>query len=146
MKPSYVFLAGVLLAACAPTDVSPSPSGLAANQAVTTTIPTQFQGTWTPNSEGKNLPGMENPTVIGATTWQGHESYGKVQSVRSNAPNDITISVAMTGEGAAVGGSEAPAPVGRGPRAHRVRFERPVRVYPLPGSVTRTPWFEPPLA
>ena len=99
MKPSYVFLAGVLLAACAPTDVSPSPSGLAANQVVTTTVPTQFQGTWTPNSEGKNLPGMENPTVIGATSWQGHESYGKVQSVRSNAPNDITISVAMTGEG-----------------------------------------------
>jgi hypothetical protein len=99
MKPYCIFLAGAMLAACSPTADSPTSSGWAGNQEQTTTIPVRFQGTWTANPEGRNLPGRENPTVIGATTWQGHESSGEVKSVRINAPNDITITVAMTGEG-----------------------------------------------
>ena len=37
--------------------------------------------------------------VIGATTWTGHESYGQVKSVRVGSENDITVTMAMSGEG-----------------------------------------------
>ena len=99
MKPHYVFLAAALLAACTPIDVPPAPSGATGDQRVLKTIPAKIQGTWTYKEDGRHPPGGENPTVISATTWTGHESYGQVKSVRALSENDITVTMAMTGEG-----------------------------------------------
>jgi hypothetical protein len=99
MKPYYVLLAGALLAACAPIDVSTAPSGATGDQLVLETIPAEFRGTWTYKQDGRHPPGGENPTVIGATTWTGHESEGQVKSVRVGSENDISVTTAMSGEG-----------------------------------------------
>lgn len=37
--------------------------------------------------------------MIGATTWTGHESYGRVESVRVHDDQSITVTMAMSGEG-----------------------------------------------
>jgi hypothetical protein len=99
MKPHYALLAGALLAACAPIDVSTAPSGATGDQRILETIPAKFRGTWTYKQDGKHPPGGENPTVIGATTWTGHESEGQVKSVRISRENEITVTKAMSGEG-----------------------------------------------
>ena len=100
MKPHhYALLTGALLAACSPTDVSTAPSGATGDQLVLETIPAKFRGTWTYKQDGKHPPGGENPTVIGATTWTGHESEGQVKSVRVSPDNDISVTMAMSGEG-----------------------------------------------
>lgn len=99
MKPCFAFLAAALLAACVTTDVSTAPSGATGGHPVTATIPAKFQGTWTISKSGKHPTGGEGPTVIGATTWQGHESYGRARSVQIVSENEVTVTLAMTGEG-----------------------------------------------
>ena len=99
MKPFYLLLAGALLSACAPIDVPTAPSGATGDQLVLETIPAKFRGTWTYKQDGRHPPGGENPTVIGATIWTGHEFEGQVKSVRVGSDNDITVTMAMSGEG-----------------------------------------------
>ena len=99
MKPYYALLVGALLAACAPIDTPTAPSGATGDQRVLKTIPAKFHGTWTYKQDGRHPPGGENPTVIGATTWTGHESEGQVTSVKVSSPNDVTVSMAVSGEG-----------------------------------------------
>ena len=99
MKRYYALLAAALLAACTPIDVSTAPSGATGDQLALKTIPAKFQGTWTYKQDGRHPPGGEDPTVIGATTWTGHESYGQVKTVQVGNENDITVTTAMSGEG-----------------------------------------------
>ena len=99
MKRHYVLLVCALLAACAPIDVSTSPPGATGNRSGLNRIPGEFHGTWTYKQDGRHPPGGENPTVIGATTWTGHESEGQVKSVQVSSENDITVTLAMSGEG-----------------------------------------------
>lgn len=99
MKPHYVILAGVLLAACTPVDVPSPPPGAPGRQLELNTIPAEFRGTWTYKKDGRHPPGGEDPTVISATTWTGHETRGKVKAVRIKGKDDITVTMAMSGEG-----------------------------------------------
>ncbi len=99
MKPYYAFLAGALLAACTPVDVPTTPSGAPGDKLLLNTIPAEFQGRWTYKEDGRHPPGGENPTVISAATWTGHETRGEVKAVRIRDKNDITVTMAMSGEG-----------------------------------------------
>jgi hypothetical protein len=97
MKAYPALVAAALLAACTPAENTSVPPASTGKQLVATTIPAKFQGVWTTNASGK--PSGENPTEIRATTWRGHESFGRVKSVRINGENDITVTRALTGEG-----------------------------------------------
>ena len=99
MNRHYALLASVLLAACAPNNVSTSPPGSSGDQSGLNRIPSEFQGKWTYKQDGRHPPGAENPTVITATTWTGHETSGQVKSVQVIGDNHITVTLAMSGEG-----------------------------------------------
>lgn len=97
MKPHLALLAGSLLAACTPMENPSAAPGQSGGSHAATSIPAKFRGTWTTNRSGK--PSGETPTQIGPNTWRGHESAGRVQAVRILGDNEVTVTLAMDGEG-----------------------------------------------